>query len=132
MIPNQIQTCAMTLKIVISSLLFILLVVTGIYLTRSGKPYHVLVFALHKVLTLALVILLFLLILPAIGQGMFPFFHLAVAVFVALGLIGLLVSGGMMSLDKYQGVMLWIHRVSVAAFLLCFLDLMLVLLKQSI
>ena len=90
----------MILKIFISSILLVLLVVTGIFLTRSGKPYHGLVFTLHKMLTLA------------------------------LGFIGLRVSGGMMSLDKYQGVMLWVHRVSVAVLIGCFSDLMIVLFAE--
>ena len=121
----------MTLKIIISGIFVVLLVVSGIFLTRTGKPYHVLVLALHKVLTLALGVLLFMLILPVLRLDVFPLVHLLIAGFLALGFIGLIVSGGMMSLDKFQGVMLWIHRFSVAVFLLCFFDLMIVLINQK-
>jgi hypothetical protein len=124
------QASTMTLRIIISGMLIVLLFVTGIFLTRTGKPYHVLVLAIHKIVTVALIVLMFMLIVPAIMQAVIPIVHLVVAAFLALGLIGMIASGGMMSLDKYQGVMLWIHRVSVAVFLLCFLDLMYVLLSH--
>lgn len=119
----------MILRIIISGFLIVLLIVSGIFLHRTGKPYHVLIFALHKIITVALTVLLFLLVLPGIRQAVFPVVHLVVAAFLAIGLIGMIASGGMMSLDKYQGVMQWIHRVSVAVFLLCFSDLMYVLLS---
>jgi hypothetical protein len=77
-------------------------------------------------------VLLFTLILPAIRQEVFPPVHLVAAVFLALGFIGLLVSGGMMSLDKYLGVTLWIHRVSVAVLFLSFSDLMIILYYLSV
>lgn len=120
----------MFLKIIICGILLVLLVVSGIFLTRTGKPYHVLVFAIHKMLTVALGVLLFMLILPVIRLDVFPLVHLVIAGILALGLIGLIVSGGMMSLDKFHGVMLWIHRFSVAVCLLCFSDLMIVLFTQ--
>lgn len=115
------MSSTITIKVIISCALLILLIFTGIYIHRTGKPYHTLIFGIHKLFTVALIVILSMVsndYLRGAGPG---FFHYLLPGMMILSLACLLISGGMMSLDRNQAPMLLIHRLSTAVFLAGFL-----------
>ena len=88
---------------------------TGYALFKSGVPYGTLLFAIHKLATVAMVIL---------GTGTFvrlfrssastlPGLALSSAI-CAIAIIGLLVSGGAMSLNRLTSAMRVVHSSAAA------------------
>lgn len=107
-------------KIITCAILLVLLIIAGFYIHKTGKPYHALIFGVHKLFSVALVVILvwvFTLFLKGADPGFL--FYLLTAVMI-LALIGLFVSGGMMSLDRNQEPMLVIHRISTVLLLVGF------------
>ena len=47
-----------TTRVIISSALLMLLIVAGIFIHRTGKPYNSLVFGIHKIFTITLIVIL--------------------------------------------------------------------------
>jgi len=99
-----------TFKLIISSLLLVLLFIAGIVLHRAGKPYPGLLFNVHKLSAVAMLVLLAISMVQLYRQtdpGLI--FYLTLGI-MALAALGLLVSGGMLSLDKLHRSMQIIHR----------------------
>lgn len=100
------------LKTITGALLFILLIIAGVILHRLGKPYHSIAFNVHKLLTVAWVIIMVILVrhhyIASLNDRL-----LSVSLAVSLlGLMTLFFSGGMMSLDRMQELMLQVHRAA--------------------
>jgi len=117
------------IKIIISSILLFLLIAAGIYIHRTGKPYHTLIFGIHKLFSVALIVILSLVFnhyLKGIDPGVF---HYLLPGVMILALACLLISGGMMSLDRNQQPMLVIHRVFTGVFLVGFLPFVYMIFK---
>ena len=109
-----------SLKIIISSILIVMLLIAGIILHRAGKPYPVFVFTVHKLCTVVIIVLMSIVAVKFLrveDTGMIHYLLLGTMIVFA---VGLLVSGGMMSLDKLQGLMLTVHRVSTVLYLVSF------------
>jgi len=115
------MSSTITIKIIIGSILLVLLIAAGIYIHRTGKPYHTLMFGIHKLFSVALIVILSLVFNPFLKGSDPGFFHYLLPGIMILALASLLLSGGMMSLDRNQQPMLVIHRVSTAVFLVGFL-----------
>jgi hypothetical protein len=116
-------------KIIISSILLVLLIAAGIYIHRTGKPYHTLIFGIHKLFSVALIVILSLVFNHYLKGTDAGFFHYLLPGMMILALVSLLISGGMMSLDRNQQPMLVIHRVSTAIFLVGFLPFVYMIFK---
>lgn len=109
-----------TSRILTSSILTVILVIAGIWIHRTGKPYPVLIFGIHKVLTVVMIIILFAVVKRFLGNADPALYLYLLTGTITLCLTGLLISGSMMSLDKLQEPMLLLHRVSTAVFLLSY------------
>ena len=110
-----------TLKLIGSSLLFVLLFIAGIVLHRAGKPYPSLLFNVHKLSAVAMLVLLAISMVQLYRQtdpGLI--FYLTLG-FMALAALGLLISGGMLSLDKLHASMNIIHRWTTGLFLVSYI-----------
>ena len=110
----------LTVKLIISSLLLVLLFIAGVILHRSGKPYPTLLFNIHKLSAVAIMALLFVSALKLLRQadpGWILYLTLGV---MALAALGLLISGGMLSLDKLHTSMNIIHRWTTGLFLVSY------------
>lgn len=94
----------------------LLTLVFGWWLSRLGRPYHGLLFNLHKLLALAVFVLT---LLPLIGmlRGTEPgAFVMALLAFAGLGVLMLFVSGALMSAGKLDHALLhMLHRVALVA-----------------
>lgn len=96
----------------IVGLLFLLIFVLGYRLSRSGRPYHPVLFNLHKLIALGCAVFVIVLVIRA--QPALPFSLPQVAIIAAAGLcfIALLVSGGLISaMHTPPGIARLLHRV---------------------
>jgi hypothetical protein len=103
----------LTTKLIAAGLLFIFTLLSGLWLSHSGKPYNSGIFAIHKLIALATIIM--------IGISVFNLYKaLDLQTFVVLVLIAasgllflaLLITGGLLSLNiSLSGIALKVHQV---------------------
>lgn len=97
----------------ISGLLFLLIIFLGVWLSRKGKPYNVVVFTLHKLITLGTLAYLTMSIYKLhqespVGPGQMVVVGVTAALFVVT-----IVTGGLLSVDKAMpGIVLKLHQVT--------------------
>ncbi len=101
-------------RLAVCALLFLLTLGSGVWLSRSGKPYSTALFTLHKLIALATVV--------AIAMSVYNLYHtadaragLAPAAVAASGLlfVALFVTGALLSLEKPASEAVWrIHQVA--------------------
>lgn len=102
---------------IINAALVLLILITGIILHKTGKPYNNLLSTVHKLATVVLVVLICVILIQygkayELNPVIISFLSIA-----CLSLAALLLSGGFLSLDKRPDVMLIIHRISVPLFI---------------
>lgn len=120
-----------SVKITLISLIFLLIVVSGIWLTRTGKPYNPVLFNVHKFVSLTGVVVTAVLL-----YGYFNSMEvspLIVALTIAAGLlfVVLLVSGGLLNLDiKLYKLLRIVHRITPALSIILTALIFLLLLKK--
>jgi hypothetical protein len=107
----------LTSKLVSAGLLLVLLIAAGIFLHKSGKPYQPLVFGVHKIFTIAMIVILTFAFIQVFKGTYSGSSRWVVPGSMILALAGLLFSGAMMSLDRYPLIMLVVHRVFTVLFL---------------
>ena len=106
------------LKVFINSAIILVSIIMGFVLHKSGKPYSNIVFNIHKLLTVGFVIYVAKII---ISYSKVHEFKTVLIVLISLSvpsIIALMMSGGFMSLNKLDKIMLTVHRISAAIFLL--------------
>lgn len=102
-----------TSKFIFPIILFVLTLASGVWVSKTGKPYHTGIFTLHKLLALAAVTLAIL-----ATTGLLKTFSSTSLIFVMLVLaatsvVGLFATGALMSIQKTVGsTWLLIHRVA--------------------
>ena len=104
----------LTSKTAIFGLLVVLTLVSGVWLSHSGKPYNSMIFTIHKLIALATVII--------IGMNVYHLFRamdgntlVALSVIAVSGLLflALFISGALLSLGKpVPEAVLKIHQVA--------------------
>jgi hypothetical protein len=104
----------LTSKTAICGLLFVLTLVSGVWLSHSGKPYNGAIFTIHKLIALATVII--------IGVNVYHLYRavdartlVALSVIVVSGLLflALFISGALLSLEiSVPEAILKIHQVA--------------------
>jgi hypothetical protein len=109
---KDIDMSAIQTRIPVIGLLFIFLLLSGVWLSNSGKPLNTLIFTIHKLIALATVIVLAV----AIYQSRTAV-EMNAAIWVAIIVTGLLfvamfVTGALLSIiQPTNEVVLTIHRV---------------------
>lgn len=101
-----------TTKLIAAGLLFVFTLLSGVWLSNSGKPYNSGIFTIHKLIALATIIL--------IGMGFYNLYKaldlqsfIAIAVIAASGLVflALFVTGALLSLNiSLSGMALKLHQ----------------------
>ena len=103
----------LTLKITLFSALLLLVILTGIWLTMSGIPYHSGISAVHKILSLLAGVALVITVLHM--QKIVPFrvMDIAILVSVAVLFLGAFASGAArVALKSTPFALILAHRVS--------------------
>jgi len=100
-------------KFILPGLIFLLTLATGVWLSRSGKPYSTGIFTIHKLISVAAVVLAAIQMVKALKiSGSTPLL-IALSVIAVLAVIALLATGALMSLDKLSYKwMLTIHQIA--------------------
>ena len=90
----------MTLKLIVTGIFFIIAALTGIWITRTGKPYNTVVFNIHKLISLAAIAFSVVIVYQLQkGAGMTQLQWLF-CIITALFVVTSLISGGMLSVEK--------------------------------
>lgn len=100
-------------KIIGTGLLFLLTIVSGIWLSNSGKPLNTLIFTIHKLTALAAVIFTAIVIRNLLKNVEIKTVILTLIIVTGLFVLALFVSGGLLSLGKpVNNIISAIHSVT--------------------
>jgi hypothetical protein len=103
-------------KVIINIALILITMIMGFILHRTGRPYNSALLTIHKLATIGFVIFISFILVSYIGACGLSVSLAAFLILAVISTIALLVSGGMLSLDKMHVIMLLIHRISAAGF----------------
>ena len=96
-----------------TGLLFLFTFISGFWLSRSGKPFNVIILTIHKLISLAAAVLLGIVIHQINQVAPLRTIELAAGVVTGLFFLGAVVSGGLLSTDKpMPPAILAIHRTT--------------------
>jgi len=100
-------------KIIGTGLLFLFTIVTGIWLSNSGKPLNTLIFNIHKLIALGSVIFTVILIRNLLKDIEIKTVILTLIIVTGLFVLTLFISGALLSLGKpVNNIILTIHGVT--------------------
>jgi hypothetical protein len=108
-----------TTKVMINIALILITMIMGFILHKTGKPYNSALLTIHKLATLGFVIFISFVLVSYTGNYGLSVSFTAFLILAILSIIGLLVSGGMLSLDRMHFTMMWLHRIFAAGFVIC-------------
>jgi hypothetical protein len=93
--------------------LFVVIVLSGYWLSRSGEPYNVLVLAIHKLIAVATVVLLVVTMVRSNRAGELSATALIAGVVTGVFFLSLIVTGGLLSSELQTPVVVSkLHRVA--------------------
>lgn len=101
------------LRILGAGLFYLFIFLSGIWLTRSGKPYNTIVLTIHKLISVVAVVFLVVVLhrmnkTAPLGVG-----ELVSAAITGLLFLSTIATGGLLSADKpMPGIVLWLHRIT--------------------
>ena len=96
-----------------AGLFFLFIFLSGIWLTRSGKPYSGAVLTVHKLVSLAAVVLFIVALVRTNREATLSTIELSAGVVTGLLFLGTIVTGGLLSTDKpMPEAVLTLHRIS--------------------
>jgi|FLOH01.1.fsa_nt_gi hypothetical protein len=97
--PTGTDLAATQIKLVSAALLLILSFILGYWLNKMGKPYHIALLTSHKLISLALFVLLCIVVYRFSQIHEFNAVVTSLCVITGLLFLGSLVSGGLLSTD---------------------------------
>lgn len=103
---------SITLKITGIGVLFALIILSGIWLTKTGRPYSPVLFNVHKLVSLAGVVVTGIFVYNLLrGIEIRPLMW-ALVILTGVFFIVLIVTGGLLNLDKpFYTILRTIHRI---------------------
>lgn len=87
----------MNVKLIISGILLLLVFISGIWIKKQGKPYSNLLFTIHKLATLAIIVLVILAIRVVYQQTGLTDFQVILTIGTGILLLAAMISGGIIS-----------------------------------
>jgi hypothetical protein len=99
-------------RVVGVALLFLLIVLSGIWVSHSGKPYSTAPFTIHKLVGLAVGVFLAVIVYQTHQLAPLGLLEIAAIVVTVLFFVGTVAAGALLSIDKpMPGVVLRLHQV---------------------
>jgi hypothetical protein len=90
----------MDMKMISAGILFVLIILSGVWVTRSGRPLNVAIFTVHKLIALACLVLLVIIVKTLIkGVPVNPSIIISI-VLTALFFITMFATGAILSFEK--------------------------------
>jgi len=112
LINGESEMSTITFKIIIIGLLFLFTIVSGVWLSNSGKPLNTIIFTLHKLIALAAVIFTAIVIHNLLNIVGVENVILILIMVTGLFVLTLFLSGALLSLGKtVNDILLTIHKV---------------------
>jgi hypothetical protein len=100
------------IKIFGAGLALLFIILSGLWLSRSGKPFPVIVFTLHKLLTLGTLVFLAMMVYKVHQSTPLQSDQLITIVVTVICFIVMIITGGLLSLEKIMPVIiLRIHQL---------------------
>ena len=101
------------IRIVVTAVLYLVVFVSGVFLTRSGKPYSTLVLTAHKLISLAALAYLVVTMIQVNRVAGLGASQAWAGVVAGLFFLGTIATGGLLSTDKpTPPVVLILHRIT--------------------
>jgi hypothetical protein len=102
----------MEIKLIATGILFLLIIASGMWVTRSGRPLNMIIFTAHKLIALACLIMMVLIVRAlAKGAAMTPVIIIAIAC-TAVFFVIMFATGAVLSFEKPAPVfVLLIHKI---------------------
>lgn len=101
-----------TVRVAGVGLSFVLILLSGIWLSRGGKPYGTGIFTIHKLVGLAVGVLLAVMVYQTNKATALGLSQIAAIVVTVLFFIGTVVAGGLLSIDmEVPGVVRRLHQI---------------------
>ena len=101
------------LRFVGAGLFFLLIFLSGYWLSRSGKPYNVIVLTIHKLIAVAAFVLLVITMIRSNQGTALSTIELIAGVVTGLFFLSLIVTGGLLSSNKEMpAVVLKLHQIA--------------------
>ena len=99
-------------KFVIAGIFLVLIIVSGLWLSRTGRPLNVIILTVHKLIAVAGVALLVITLYRLNQTAPLSRVEIIVSCFTILLFMALVATGGMLSTTKaWPGVILKIHQI---------------------
>lgn len=100
-------------KIIAIGVLFLLTIISGIWLHNIGKPLNTLIFTIHKLLALATVLFTAITIYNLFKNTEIKTTILILIITAGFSLLALFISGALLSIGKLKGnIVLTIHNIA--------------------
>ncbi|MFO7827658.1 MAG: hypothetical protein R6V23_03475 [Bacteroidales bacterium] len=109
----------MTVQLTISGITFIFILISGIWLSKLGKPYGTILFTIHKLIALAFMVYVFI-----ISKNLFKTIELNLVMWVfiiaaAISVILIIATGGILSnQEDVKNSLVIVHKISTVVLLL--------------
>jgi chromate transport protein ChrA len=101
-------------KFILPGILFLLTLVFGFWLSHLGKPYHSILFNVHKLIALGTVVVAVIQLSQMLKNADARVLIIALLVVAALCVVALFISGALMSMGKLDyALTLTIHRIAL-------------------
>jgi hypothetical protein len=101
------------LRILGAGLFFVIIFVSGYWLSRSGKPYSVIVLTIHKLISLAAVVFLVVTMIQSHRVAALRVIELVASVVTDLFFLSLIATGGLLSSDRQMpAVVSKLHQIT--------------------
>jgi hypothetical protein len=98
-------------RFVVAGLFFLLLLLSGYWLGRSGKPYSTIVFTIHKLVSLAAIVLLGVTVYRINRAGALSAIELLAAIVTGLFFLGTMVTGSLLSIPIDKAMPAIVHKL---------------------
>jgi len=101
------------LRVAGAGLSFLFILLSGFWLSRTGKPYSGIILTVHKLISLAAVIWLGITVRRINQAGALSAIGLLAAIVSGLFFLGTMVTGGLLSIGKpMPAIVLRLHRIT--------------------
>ncbi len=98
-------------EVIISAVLMLIIIVLGVMMHKSGKPYKASISLIHKIASVLLVVLLVYIFMGNQGELEVNLFLLVLLVMAFVSTVALFISGAFLSTKETSPTMVWLHRI---------------------
>jgi hypothetical protein len=123
----------MSSKLIAAGVLFLIALVSGIFLSRGGRPLNAAIFGLHKIVALVTVVLLVVVSVQLYKSGgTQAALELGAMILTSVFLLALFVSGALLSFERsLPALAVAIHKVAPALALVSTIVTLILLVKRQ-